>query len=170
MFTEHTLCTPARFPKLFTLFEAGLREWFRVTFPSLRTNSIYQPVPTLSLSATRRCFTWKTYFAIFAIRIDDPCDFFSLSLSLWKTPSLIFLNSIQPKLQIYILLFLAETLNWRICPDVYVKRFVICKLSIATCSSEGGGWMLACLLYFGVVSAPRASFQHATLSLMRRET
>lgn len=35
-------------------------------------------------------------------------------------------------------------LNWRICPDVYVKRFVICKLSIATCSSggregEGGG-------------------------------
>lgn len=38
----------------------------------------------------------------------------------------------------------AEMLNWRICPDVYVKRFVICKLSIATCSSggregEGGG-------------------------------
>lgn len=31
----------------------------------------------------------------------------------------------------------AEMLNWRICPDVYVKRFVICKLSIATCSSGG---------------------------------
>lgn len=30
-------------------------------------------------------------------------------------------------------------LNWRICPDVYVKRFVICKLSIATCSSGGRG-------------------------------
>lgn len=169
MFTEHTLCTPARFPKLFTLFEAGLREWFRVTFPSLRTNSIYQPVPTLSLSATRCCFTKDVLRDL-----RDPhrwsVRFFFLSLSLWKTPSLIFLNSIQPKLQIYILLFLAETLNWRICPDVYVKRFVICKLSIATCSSEGGGWMLACLLYFGVVSAPRASFQHATLSLMRRET
>lgn len=190
MFTEYTLCTPVRFPNLFTLFQAlvSVRVVFRATssVPSnkfnlptcldivviLHTHVVSQPASLIlassMISFLRKSLTFPNFHN------------FRSTVSIFPTKRKKNLRKTNKWINKYISSSFprngeAEMLNWRICPDVYVKRFVICKLSIATCSSGGRGrggrgWTVACLLYFGVVSAPRASFQHATLSLMRRET